>query len=83
MDRYENLWPPLSPSPHILVGVARTHWFGEDVDSIDTTLEAAPSLMPTFDRAPFGANRFHDVIARRPTGGTDPLLVGLVSHLLH
>ena len=37
--------------------MARTHWFGEDVATIDTTLEAAPSLMPTFDRGPFGANR--------------------------
>lgn len=57
----------------------RTHWFGENVESIDTTLAGAPSLMPTFDRAPFGANRFHDVIARRPTHDADSLLIGLVS----
>ena len=63
----------------MLVTVARTHWFGEDVENIETTLEAAPSLMPTFDRGPFGANRFHDVIERRPTGGADPLHIGLVS----
>jgi hypothetical protein len=59
--------------------MTRTHWFGEDVDSIDTTLEAAASLMPTFDRRPFGANRFHDVIARRPTACADLLQIGLVS----
>jgi hypothetical protein len=63
----------------MLVGVARTHWFGEDVASVDTTLDAAPSLMPTFDRGPFGANRFHDVIERRPIDGADPLQVALVS----
>ena len=63
----------------MLVTVARTHWFGEDVDNIDTTLEAAPSLMPTFDRGPFGVNRFHDVIERRPTDGADPMHIGLVS----
>lgn len=61
------------------MAVTRTHWFGEDVDTIDTTLEVVPSLMPTFDRRPFGANRFHDVIKRRPTDGADPLQIGLVS----
>jgi len=59
--------------------MARTHWFGENVESIDTTLEAASSLMPTFDRGPFGANRFHDVIERRPADGADPMQIGLVS----
>ena len=59
--------------------VTRTHWFGEDVASIDTTLEAAPSLMPVFDRRPFGANRFHDVIERRPGDGADALEIALVS----
>ena len=63
----------------MLVRVARTHWYGEDVESINTTLDAAPALMPTFDRAPFGANRFHDVIARQSINGEDPLQIGLVS----
>ena len=63
----------------MLVAVTRTHWFGEDVESIDTTLAGAPSLMPTFDRSPFGANRFHDVVSRRPTDGAEPLQIGLVS----
>jgi len=59
--------------------VARTHWFGEDVDTIDTTLAAVPSLLPAFDRSAFGANRFHDVIARRPREDDEPLQVGIVS----
>lgn len=59
--------------------MARTHWFGEDVESIDTTLAVAPSLMPTFERRPFGANRFHDIIERLPTDTADRLQVGLVS----
>ena len=59
--------------------MARKHWFGEEVSSFDATLEDVTSLMPTFDRVPFGANRFHDVIERRSTDGADPLQVGLVS----
>jgi hypothetical protein len=63
----------LSLLPDRLVAVARTHWFGEDVGSIETTLEAASSLMPTFDRRPFGANRFHDVIGAGRPAAWDPL----------
>lgn len=57
----------------------RTHWFGEEVETIDTTLDALAGRLPVFDRYPFGANRFHDLIARRPTGPAAALPIGLVS----
>ena len=44
-----------------------------------------PSVMPTFDRQPFGRNRFHDVIVRRPVTDTVLLPIGTVSkkYVLH
>jgi hypothetical protein len=30
--------------------LTRTHWFGEDVATIDTTLDSLPSRLPVFDR---------------------------------
>lgn len=59
--------------------MTRTHWFGEDVATIDTTLDSLPSRLPVFDRYAFGANRFRDVIVRRSPGDADPLPVGVVS----
>jgi hypothetical protein len=57
----------------------RTHWFGEDVNRIDTTLAELPRILPTFERRAFGRNRLHDVIARAPGRGREALPVGLVS----
>ena len=57
----------------------RTHWFGEDVETIDTTLDELPAHLPVFDRYPLGANRFHDLIARRATGDGRALPIDVVS----
>jgi hypothetical protein len=43
----------------------RSHWFGEDVRSIQTTLDELPALLPAFDRYGLGRNRFQDVIVPR------------------
>lgn len=59
--------------------MARTRWFGEDVETIDATLGELSTRLPVFHRQPFGANRFHDVITRKPAEGAEPLPVGLVS----
>lgn len=53
------------------------HWFGEDVERINTTLDELPKLLPVFDRYGLGANRHLDVISRRDSGG--PLPVATVS----
>ncbi|MEO6238334.1 MAG: hypothetical protein ABIQ52_15150 [Vicinamibacterales bacterium] len=58
---------------------ARKHWFGEDVVTIDTTLDRLPKWIPAFERQPFGRNRFHDVIVRRSAAGAAPIPVGLFS----
>jgi hypothetical protein len=55
------------------------HWFGEDVDRIDTTLAELPRVLPTFERRAFGRNRLRDVIARSSVDGGEALPVGLVS----
>jgi hypothetical protein len=54
----------------------RQHWFGEDVDTLETTLADLRSALPVFERRGFGANRFRDVIVR--TGDT-PMPVATVS----
>jgi hypothetical protein len=59
--------------------MARTHWCGEDVATMDTTLAMVPAVMPVFERQPFGRNRFHDMIVRRSVTRTDPLPIGTVS----
>lgn len=57
--------------------MARTHWLGEHVDTIHTTLAAAPSLLPAFDRRVEGpvANQWGPLAAARVYGiattGTD------------
>lgn len=53
----------------------RTHWFGENVATIDTTLDDLPARLPVFDRYPLGRNRFRDLIVRR----APPLPIGTVS----
>ena len=55
------------------------HWFGEPVRTIDTTLDAAASLTPAFERVPLGANRYHDLIVRPTHDGPGALPVGTVS----
>jgi hypothetical protein len=59
--------------------VRRTHWCGEDVQTIDTTLEEVPAHLPVFDRSPLGANRFRDLITRRATGDGEALQIDTVS----
>jgi hypothetical protein len=59
--------------------MTRTHWFGENVKTIVTTLGELPEHLPVFDRCQFGINRFRDVIVRRATQFTHPVPVGLVS----
>jgi hypothetical protein len=59
--------------------MATTHWLGERVSRIDTTLEQLPRILPTFERRAFGRNRFHDVIERAVPQGMAPLPVGVVS----
>lgn len=54
----------------------RNHWFGERVDTFDTTLAALPDTLPAFERTSFGANRFRDVITRK---GDKPMPVATVS----
>ena len=53
--------------------MARTHWFGEDVETIEATLGELSTRLPVFHRQPFGVNRFHDVITRKPAEGAEPL----------
>ena len=57
--------------------MTRTHWFGEDVRRVNTTLDQLQSLLPVFDRYGLGRNRFQDVIVWKRTDG--PLPVGTVS----
>ena len=57
----------------------RTHWFGEDVETIDTTLDRLPGLLPVFERYGLGRNKFRDVISRPSANGADSLPVGVVS----
>ena len=57
----------------------RTHWCGEDVTTLDTTLALVPDTLPVFDRKPFGRNRLRDVILRRSIVGATPVPVGVVS----
>ena len=59
--------------------MTRTHWCGEDVASIDTTLALLPGVLPVFDRRPFGRNRLRDLIVRASIAGTGPVPVGVVS----
>lgn len=59
--------------------MTRTHWCGEDVATIDTTLALLPDTLPMFDRKPFGRNRLRDVILRPSNVGADPVPVGVVS----
>ena len=49
------------------------HWFGEEVQRINTTLDELPKLLPVFDRYGLGSNRFLDVIARRDGGESLPV----------
>ena len=60
----------------------RTHWFGEDVEAIDTTFDRLPALLPVFERYGLGCNKFSDVISRSSANGADPLPVGVVSKKL-
>jgi hypothetical protein len=55
----------------------RTHWLGEDVRTIDTTLDQIERLLPVFARHGLGTNRFLDVIVREGPG--EPLPVATVS----
>src|SRR5436190_3656471 len=57
----------------------RTHWLGENVRTLATTLGELPEHLPVFDRYRFGRNRFKDVIVRRARGRAKPIPVGLVS----
>lgn len=57
----------------------RTHWLGENVRTLATTLGDLPEHLPVFDRYRFGRNRFKDVIVRRARGNSNPVPVGLVS----
>jgi hypothetical protein len=57
----------------------RTHWLGENVRTLATTLGELPEHLPLFDRYRFGRNRFRDVIVRRARGRANPIPVGLVS----
>ena len=59
--------------------MTRTHWCGEDVTTIDTTLALLPETLPVFDRKPFGRNRLRDVILRPSIVGAEPVPVGVVS----
>jgi hypothetical protein len=54
-----------------------THWLGEDVEQIDTTLDQIEQLLPVFVRSGLGKNRFLDLIVRE--GGQEPLPVATVS----
>jgi hypothetical protein len=56
-----------------------THWFGERVRTLVTTLGQLPTHLPVFDRYQFGRNRFRDVIVRRASENAHPMPVGLVS----
>ena len=56
-----------------------THWFGEKVRTLGTTLGQLPAHLPVFDRYQFGHNRFKDFIVRRATKNADAVPVGLVS----
>lgn len=57
----------------------RTHWLGENVRTIDTTLDRLPALLPTFERFAFGRNRLRDVIARDASADAEALPVAVVS----
>jgi hypothetical protein len=59
--------------------MTRTHWCGEDVATIDTTLALLPGVLPVFDRKPFGRNRLRDLIVRPSVIGAGPVPVGVVS----
>jgi hypothetical protein len=51
----------------------RRHWFGEDVQRVQTTLDQLSTLLPTFERYGLGRNRFQDIIARRDATGSLPV----------
>jgi Domain of unknown function (DUF932) len=59
--------------------MGRTHWCGEDVQTLETTLGELPGLMPRFERYAFGRNRFRDVIVRTSPDEAQPLPIGTVS----
>jgi len=55
----------------------KTHWLGENVEQIDTTLDQIEQLLPVFARYGLGKNKFLDVIVRDGPG--EPLPVATVS----
>jgi hypothetical protein len=50
-----------------------THWLGDDVERIDTTLDQIDPLLPVFVRSGLGKNRFLDLITRDEAGESLPV----------
>ncbi len=66
--------------PPTHTSIRQSHWLGEPATEITGPLAGLASLIPTFDRIPFGTNPRLDMIVRRAAAkGEIPVPTGVVS----
>ena len=70
----------LHDHPTLLTSTHHSRWLGEPASEVTGSLADVTSLIPTFDRLPFGTNQRLDMIVRRAAAqGGIPMHIGVVS----